>query len=46
MKIDKLPLERQQEGWLEGFNKGSSCQESEPLLPHLENEFDKDEWNW
>jgi antitoxin component of MazEF toxin-antitoxin module len=40
------PIQNPQKGWLEAFNAAAEKNQDELLLSHIENDFDKDEWQW
>lgn len=40
------PTEKPRTGWTAAFNSTTKINEEEPLIDELENDFDKDEWQW
>lgn len=40
------PLKNLQDGWLEAFNTIADTKQNEMLVKNVENDFDKDEWEW
>jgi len=41
-----IPIKNPQEGWLEAFNAAADADHDQLLIQNIENDFDKDEWQW
>lgn len=41
-----VPVQDPQSGWLEAFNAAADAEEDTMLIEDLDNDFDKDEWQW
>jgi antitoxin component of MazEF toxin-antitoxin module len=41
-----VPIKDLQAGWLEAFNAAADAEDDIMLIEDVENEFDKDEWQW
>lgn len=40
------PIKNPQAGWTEAFNAAADAKSDAQLIPHIETDFDKDEWTW